>query len=83
MTRFNLKIGRAEFSFGLAPLLLVGAGLAASLLLLAYIDALHGSMRQGEAFRKLQHSSDASAVAFKPGTSSAGHSQRATVLVSK
>ena len=83
MTRFNLKIARAELSFSFAPLLLVGAGIAASLLLMAYVDALHDSMRQGEAFRQAQRLSEAGGVAFKAGNSLPGGKQRAVVLVSK
>ena len=83
MTRFHLKIARAKFSFSFAPLLLAGAGIAALLLLLAYVDALHGSMRQGEAFRQSQRLSDAGAVALNASTSPPGGTQRAVVLVSK
>ena len=77
MTRFTLKIANAEFEFGLGSLFVLGAGIVAALILLAYVDALHESMRQGEALRQAQHTSDISGTAIKTNTA------RRVALVSK
>lgn len=83
MIRFKIKIAQTEFSFGLAWLFMLGAGVVAALLLAAYVDALHDSMRRGEAFRQSQQLSDIGAGTFKSTTSRRGGEERPVVLVSK
>lgn len=58
MTRFHLRFGAIRLSFGPQLLLWLSAALAVSMLLSAYVDALHASVRRGEALRQAQLSGE-------------------------
>ena len=83
MPRFRLRIANADFTFGLTPLFLIATAVATLMVFVAYVEALHASVRQGEAFRQSQSVAVTTRPVPMPDTDRRARTPAKFVLVSR